>query len=455
MTSEVATDQAFELQRAHRLLRVGRIDEAIELLKSIWDDTHWPEALLLLASAYLEQREWDLAIDTANRLISLHPNFSQAHVIRAQGLLGRGSSRALAAAERAVALAPDDPSDLRVLAEAQARKRDKKQARATVERALALDPTSASSHFAAAVLASRQKKWSDAELHYRAALSIEPENWVAINNLAVSVQKQGRDREANELFRQAAHVAPTRQLVTRNLFISANRRLGLKYTGRRYRIAAFVVVLAVAAVLRSTGNGSIAGWEFPALGLVLLISFVGIPLVVAYRARRLTPDVSRFHRYEWRTWPRRRKRLILAAIALSVFAVTVVLVAVRPALPAGTPPPGKIWFGSNFGRNSETLFVIDRKSVFRTRDQIAWVAYFSQDAGANEFTFELYSVKSGRNTTLFRRFISVQNTVINQMADRYSASHFVATGASHSGEYGIEYLRGTQILAVGVFHLSK
>jgi hypothetical protein len=147
--------------------------------------------------------------------------------------------------------------------------------------------------------------------------------------------------------------------------------------------------------------------------------------------------------------------LLAKLLAIPTLAAAAFSASCGSTLPAGVPPSGKIWFGSDFGKKNGALYIIDKKSVFHVKDQVAWVAHFNQDAGAHELTFELYAVKSGQNTSLFRQSTPMQSTNSNERAERAPVPSLIASGANRVGEYGIEYLRGTHVLATGTFHLSK
>lgn len=124
------------------------------------------------------------------------------------------------------------------------------------------------------------------------------------------------------------------------------------------------------------------------------------------------------------------------------------------SLPAGVPPSGKIWFGSNWARKSGALVIVDKKAVFHPNDQIAWVAHFDENANKTKLTIELYSIQAGQKTSVSKQSTAVSSDT-NEKALRLPVQTVVNAGASQAGKYGIAYIRGSHTLASGTFNLAK
>lgn len=151
------------------------------------------------------------AIETIRRAESEHPDESALPAYRAQlALLVDDRDQAREAIDRALALAPDDPTAL----EARANYRsglegDLEGARADLERALEVAPGSTTIWNALGLVQDSRGAHREAEAAFRRAIDLDPHDPVAYANLAILYLDQDRLTEAKAMIDRALAVDPS------------------------------------------------------------------------------------------------------------------------------------------------------------------------------------------------------------------------------------------------------
>ncbi len=227
------------------------------------------------------------ACRTVEDAIALDPELSLAHRLHSFALRKLHNPRlALDAAREAVRLSPIEADALLELGEAQLENGQFKEAVQAAERVRALEPASLDGHYLLGRIALQRRRWKDAEEHCREALRINPLSWVVMNNLGVALQGQRRQKEAVEAFENAAKLNPKADVVRRNLFTQTQSYIGIG-------------VIAI-LVIQGLRLGFLAHANPIALGVGLIILFLGAWLVYVIRKRQLSPTVRRFYDLERR-----------------------------------------------------------------------------------------------------------------------------------------------------------
>lgn len=161
--------------------------EAIERLRSaLAQDPQDLEALGRLGDAQLADHDPDGALTTAITAIELDPERDLPYRQAAIAASRRGLHRAaIAYAEDAVRLAPDDHRGFVVLARALLRaKRDLERARHVAVGAIVRAPEAAEPHLVFGMVSRAEGEYAAAEAGFRRALALEPGNVTARNELA-------------------------------------------------------------------------------------------------------------------------------------------------------------------------------------------------------------------------------------------------------------------------------
>ncbi|HEX3977418.1 MAG TPA: tetratricopeptide repeat protein [Solirubrobacteraceae bacterium] len=176
-----------ELEQAATLYDRRRTTEAIAVLRALLaDDPHDLEALGLLGEAQLADHDPDGALATATTAIELDPERDLPHRQASIAASRRGLHRdAIAHAEEAVRLAPDDHRGFVALARALLRaKRDLERARHVAVRAIVIAPDEAESHLTFGMVSRAEGEAVAAEAAFRRVLRLDPGNMAAHNELA-------------------------------------------------------------------------------------------------------------------------------------------------------------------------------------------------------------------------------------------------------------------------------
>ena len=134
-----------------------------------------------------KEAEQRAAVELFRRAISLDPTFADAHAGLADvlsrllrhriALTGTTAADAVAAATRAIELAPDLPEGYVACGNALQLVQDYNGAKAAFERALALDPRHFHAHYWFAKYCAARGQHAEAALHYEAASDIQPDDY--------------------------------------------------------------------------------------------------------------------------------------------------------------------------------------------------------------------------------------------------------------------------------------
>jgi Flp pilus assembly protein TadD len=176
-----------ELDQAATLCDRRRTAEAIAVLRALLtEDPDDLDALGLLGEAQLADHDPDGALATATTAIGLDPERPLPHRQASIAASRRGLHReAIAHAEDAVRLAPDDHRGFVVLARALLRaKREIERARHVAIRAIVLAPDEAEPHLVFGMVSRAEGEDVAAEAAFRRALQLAPGSIAAHNELA-------------------------------------------------------------------------------------------------------------------------------------------------------------------------------------------------------------------------------------------------------------------------------
>ncbi|HST56703.1 MAG TPA: tetratricopeptide repeat protein [Solirubrobacteraceae bacterium] len=311
-----------ELRRARMLCELQRLDDATSLLGAVIAvDPENTEAWCLLAAASLELKDFEAALRAAETAISLTPDSEFPH--RLASLALRGLHRHADALERAREAVRLDTHEWRAhvcLARALTHeRRDLVEARQAADRALALAPEEVDAHITAGAVALADGRRVDAEASFRRALTIEPQSSAAHNELA-RLQMSGRTitnavglAQAADGFATAVRIDPHAQVSRHNLEVVL--RVFLARTTYFIFIAAFLIT-------RVGGSPGEPGAR------LLPVAWLVVPAVFTWRfIGRLSAGLR-----EYLLTLIVRDRKIRFAVSLDVLAVICLLVAaITPA----------------------------------------------------------------------------------------------------------------------------
>jgi len=161
---------------------------------------------------------------------------------------------------------------------------NKQAALAAAERAVTLAPERALTHEILGETLLDLDQLARAEEHYRRALALDPQSFEAMNDLGVVLQRQGREREAMEQFLQAARLNPTSTTAQRNLKGSVDRHLAPGMTvSQPFRIGLILL-----------------GILLPPVRLLLLLWWLVTIVTRWSKLRALPPVVQTFYRLQQR-----------------------------------------------------------------------------------------------------------------------------------------------------------
>ncbi len=176
-----------ELEQAATLCDRRRTAEAIAVLRTLLaEDPHDVDALGLLGEAQLADHDPDGALATATTAIELDPERALPRRQASIAASRRGRHReAIAHAEDAIRLAPDDHRGFVALARALLRaKRNIERARHMAVRAIVLAPDEAEPHLAFGLVSRAEGEDLAAEAAFHRVLALAPGNMAALNELA-------------------------------------------------------------------------------------------------------------------------------------------------------------------------------------------------------------------------------------------------------------------------------
>ncbi len=220
-------NRTLELEQAATLCDSRRAPEAIAVLRSLLaEDPHDLEALGLLGEAQLADHDPDGALATATIAIELDPRRDLPHRQASLAASRRGLHReAIARAEEAIRLAPDDEHGFIALARALLRtKRDLARARHAAVRAIVLAPDEAEPHLVFGMVSRAEGEHAAAEAAFRRALQLDPGNVAAGNELArLNVRRAARAPAVTSSAPVSAEPSFQRRLLALPLALSGRR----------------------------------------------------------------------------------------------------------------------------------------------------------------------------------------------------------------------------------------
>jgi len=286
-------DVGLELERARILCGLRRFDEASSVLHQLLarEQENAP-AWCLLAQAQLGVGDPYGALESAGRATALEPENDWPHRLRCSAFQDLGiPESAVAAAREAVRTGPDIWGTHALLARSLVlAKGDLEEAWAAAERAVALAPNEPDTHYTLGIVAQARRvgdNW-EAERHFRAALALDPQhapshNALASRRLASSSQLDaGNLADAAAGFRNVVQSDPRADYGARNLELVFRTFLG--------RLSYLIFVIAiVAARLDDPTSRTTVGTAVPKVAPPLLLL---IPIAFAvYFVVRLEPDL--------------------------------------------------------------------------------------------------------------------------------------------------------------------
>lgn len=176
-------------------------------------------AAVLLSTTELRQGNVEAAVAAAQQAVALAPQQEWAYrVLSLAYTRSKRGDEARQAANTDVRLAPRRYQGYVVLVAALLQVRDRAGARKAAEHAIALSPESATPFIQMSTAAYAAEDWELMELACRNALAREPENVIALNNLGCALLRQHRGAEAVPVYELAARLDPTSEPVRRALY---------------------------------------------------------------------------------------------------------------------------------------------------------------------------------------------------------------------------------------------
>lgn len=288
--SSDATDATHELERAQTLIELHRTDEASSLLAQLLSvEPHNASAWGLLAQARLDAGELDAALDAAERAAALEPGEDWPHRLRSIAMQQLGDDDgAISAARAAVEAAPQNwQAHGRLAIALSVAKRDLAEALVEAERAVALAPNEPGSHYALGVANDVQRKHAEAEHSFRHALALDPQHSPSHNALAGRQFASSRFGRPGNLAAAAAGFRDAIQADPRAGNSATNLELVLRVFLARLSYLVFLIVYLASRVTGDTLGDRIG----PLLLLVIPAAFAARFLA------RLAPDLRRHVRY--------------------------------------------------------------------------------------------------------------------------------------------------------------
>ena len=290
MSSETADQLVPQLERAQALIELGRFDEAASLLRQLLaSEPNLAPAWCLFAQTQIGLDDAKAGLDAAERAAALEPGNDWPHRLRSVALQQLGDmDGSIAAAREAVSIDPHNWQTHRRLALSLiVAKRDAKYALAAAERAVALAPSQPAAHHALGLANELCRNHTEAELSYRQALALDPQYGPSHDALARRQLATSRFGRAGNLaaaaagFRTAFEADPHSDYSVRNL------ELTLRVFLARLSYLIFVIAYIASAATRGTLGDRI--------GPLLLLA---IPAAFATRfVARLEPDLRARLRY--------------------------------------------------------------------------------------------------------------------------------------------------------------
>lgn len=261
------TEEVHDIWRAgariESLLELRRWNEARPLVEALVAQRPDEAALhALRAQCLLGQGDPTAALEAANRVVALSPEDEWGHRLCALALGEMDlNHEAVRAANEAVRLAPDEWRTHKVFAEAAMDVPGRSlEALHAAHAAVRLAPNEAVSHTTLGIVAQSRNDYTTAKAAYERALAIDPNQSAALNNLTV-LRGTVNLRRALRGLAQSLRSDPHSEVARRNL-----DHLAVAFPLRLYA-AAVMALLAGLLVVSISGGPNLASW---AIALLLL-----------------------------------------------------------------------------------------------------------------------------------------------------------------------------------------
>lgn len=278
MTGSRATEQ---LARAQHYLDLGRPVQAEPILAALLAaEPGQVGALCLLALCRERQADWSGALDFASQARAVAPDYEWPHRLASRSLrrLGR-LAESVSAAREAVRLDPQGwrtSYTLAVVLDDIPKLRG--EAGRWAERALSLAPEEPTCHYLVGVIAMNTGQNEAARLAYQRVLGMDPTHAAARNDLALLGLRRGDLDGAERGFSSVLSTDPELDVAENNLQVALRMRC--------FRFAQSLVGVLVAAAVIGVVATATGGWLIRGPGLLLVMAGYG------YVLRRSFADTS-------------------------------------------------------------------------------------------------------------------------------------------------------------------
>lgn len=199
------------IERAQHLRERHRHEEAVALLHlHLADEPDDAQAYVELAFNHLEMPgKRSLAVDYILKAIGILPDIGQLHALHARTLnqLDR-HKEALAAAERAISLDPENEFCWISKGESLLGLSEWKAAETALDQALRIDPDDATASNLRSIALRKQNRLHESNDETQRRLARDPENPVSLANAGWTALQSGKIEQAETLFRDALRIDP-------------------------------------------------------------------------------------------------------------------------------------------------------------------------------------------------------------------------------------------------------
>lgn len=214
------------LTRAQLLLAQSRPSEAEqEVMRSLAGDPHDPDALALLALSRVAQQKHAAALAAAESAVGLAPDNPYLHYVHAATLhhLDREDA-AHSAINAALRLNPEDPDYFALLAGVELARRHAAAALTAAEQALAIDPEHVHAANLRAMALVRLGRKAEATETVDFALQHAPNSALSHANQGWTYLHRNEPRRAQEFFREALRLEPTMEFARQGMLEALKAR---------------------------------------------------------------------------------------------------------------------------------------------------------------------------------------------------------------------------------------
>ncbi|MEE6260889.1 tetratricopeptide repeat protein [Plantactinospora sonchi] len=344
------------LDRAVQLVRVDRVEAAYPLIaEALREDPGDSYALELLATCHQLESRWSDMLGVLDMAARRAPDNPQIHRRRSTALrhLGR-IPEALAAADQARTLAPDDARGELVRAEALLRQRGTRAvlaALASTTRARELDPESVWAHVTEGRVQRRMAEFGRARAAYLAALRLAPDNTQALYGLATLDAEWGRAVRAAPSMGGVLQAVPNDPVALRAATLGARQVLWLLTDlGCVLLLLATLLLGTALDLIPSRLLGSTVGV------LITVAATTGVLVMLRWRLSRLSAPIRTLLRTN-----RRRFTFAVAPLRLGALAVGMLIASLGPYPPEAVEIVGAVLLTAPF----VTLLVRWRTRAFQ------------------------------------------------------------------------------------------